>query len=232
MSIQLGTAPAGQASLTSACYRELRPALDGYRLLSATVTVTLLDDPHRARYEYECHLETTGEVPARYWCYYLPADVPEVADVRAWDPRGKLVPNVYRGEKGGSRLEVRLRDPVRQGERYTFGFGYETTIRPVVARDGRKRTVTYADWVIFNIPCVLLQVHVELPGAAEPVLAVPACAEDEGWRVSYRLRALRPLETVSFMVAYRRTPRPRAGAAMHAAGIMAAAGFLGSGLRR
>ncbi len=209
-------------------YRELRPAIEGFRLVSATVTVTLLDDPRRARYVYECHLETTGELPARYWCYHLPADAPEVADIRAWDARGKLQPRVYGGEAPGSRLEVRLRDAVRAGERYTFSFGYESSIRPVVVADGRTCTVTYADWVIFNIPCAVLHVHVELPSGAEPVAAVPACAEDEGGRVTYRIRALRALETVSFLVAYRRVNRPRGGTMRAAATV--AAGFLGSGL--
>jgi len=87
--------------------------------------------------------------------------------------------------------------------------------------------------VIFNIPCTLLHVHVELPRAAAPVMTVPPAAEDEGWRVTYRVRALRPLESVSFMVAYKRTHRPHAGAARRAGGMVAAAaGFLGSGLQR
>jgi hypothetical protein len=210
-------------------YRELRPAIEGFRLVSATVTVTLLDDPRRARYEYECHLETTGELPARYWCYHLPADAPEVDDIRAWDARGKLQPRVYGGgDAPGSRLEVRLRDAVLAGERYTFCFGYESSIRPVVVADGRTCTVTYSDWVIFNIPCAVLHVHVELPSGAEPVALVPACGEDEGGRVTYRIRALRALETVSFLVAYRRVHRSRRGA-LRAAATMAA-GFLGSGL--
>jgi len=209
-------------------YRELRPGIEGFRLVSSTVTVTLLDDPRRARFEYECHLETTGEHPARYWSYHLPTPASEITDIRAWDARGRLQPRVYGGEAPGSRLEVRLRDAVRAGERYTFWFGYESTIRPVVAPEGRNCTVTYSDWVIFNIPCAVLHVHVELPSGAEPVAAAPACAEDEGGRVTYRLRALRPLESVSFMVSYRRARRRRGGA-MRAAATMAA-GFLGSGL--
>ena len=134
-------------------YRELRPGIVGVPPDLGTVTVTLLDDPHRARYEFECHLETTGELPARYWCYRLPADAAEIDDIRAWDARGKLQPRVYGGgEAPGSRLEVRLRDVVLLGERYTFGFGYESSIRPVIAADGRNRTVTYSDWVIFTLP--------------------------------------------------------------------------------
>jgi hypothetical protein len=46
--------------------------------------------------------------------------------------------------------------------------------------------------------------------------------------VSYRIRSLRALETVSFMVAYRRVRRRR-GSAMRAATAIAS-GFLGSGL--
>lgn len=217
------------AVTTAQHYRELRPGIEGFRLVSATVTVTLLDDPRRARFEYECHLETTGELAARYWCYHLPADTPEVADLRAWDARGKLQPRVYGDpEAPGSRLEVRLREAVRAGERYTFNFSYESSIRPVVVPNGRTCTVTYADWVIFNIPCAVLHVHVELPSGAEPVNLSPACAEDEGGRVSYRIRSLRALETVSFVVAYRRVRRRRGTAVRAAAAI--ASGFLGSGL--
>ena len=54
------------AVTTAQHYRELRPGIEGFRLVSATVTVTLLDDPRRARYEYDCHLESSGELPARY----------------------------------------------------------------------------------------------------------------------------------------------------------------------
>jgi len=179
-----------------------RSGSGGFRLVEATLAVTLLDDPHRARFAYECHLETTGDAPARYWCYHLASALPEVSGLRAWDGRGRLQPRIYAADPG-SRLEMRLRYPIRTGERYTFGFGYESSIRPVVVRDRRRSTVTYADWVNFDIPCTLLQVDVELPAGAELVAAVPACAEDDGGRVTHRVRALRPLETVSFLVAYR-----------------------------
>jgi hypothetical protein len=230
MSTQLRARSVTDPIVTPTQYRELRPGLEGFRLVSATVTVTLLDDAHRARYEYECHLETTGELPARYWCYHLPADAPEVSDIRAWDARGRLQPYVYAGEDApGARLEVRLREAVRAGERYSFAFGYESAIRPIVAGEGRRRIVTYADWVIFNIACTQLHVHVELPRGAEPVSAMPACAQDEGDRVTYQVRALRPLEPVSFLVAYRRTHRRNAGAVRPRP--ILSGGYLGSGLR-
>ena len=197
------------AFVTPEDYRAGRPGIEGFRLVSATVTVTLLDDPRRARFEYECHLETTGPVPARYWCYHLPADAVEVDDIRAWDARGKLQPRLYVGEGPGARLEVRLREPVGARERYTFGYGYEAAIKPVVAVDGRRRTVTYSDWVIFNVPCTVLHVYVELPRGSEPLMAVPATGRDEGGRIAYRVQRLRPLEAVMFTVGYRGSHRAR-----------------------
>lgn len=184
-------------------YRELRPGMDGFRLVSATLTVTLLPDPRRARYEYECHLETIGPVLARYWCYHLPAAPDEVDDLRAWDERGRLLARLLSGDGRGSRVEVRLRQPVKPGERYTFGYSYECSIGTVVAKDGSRRTVTYSDWVIFNIPCDVLQVHVEPPRGARVLAAVPAAHESGDARVTWRVTSLRALETVSVMVAYR-----------------------------
>lgn len=185
-------------------YHAFRPASNDFRLISATVKVTLLDDPRRARFEYECHMETTGEVAARYWCYHLPAEATEVRYLRAWDAHGDLQPRLYAGETAGSRMEFRLGRPVVAGERYTFGFEYESSIRPVVIDEGPTCTVTYSDWVIFNIPCAVLHVHVDLPSHAELVASVPASADEAGSRATYRARALRALDTVTFLVAYRR----------------------------
>jgi hypothetical protein len=204
-------------------YRAGRPGIEGFRLVSARVTVTLLDDPRRARYEYVCHLETSGGIPARYWTYHVPADPGEIHDLRAWDARGKLQPRIYTGEGRGARLEVRLRAAVAAGERYTFGFGYETEIRPVVAVDGRMRVVTYADWVIFNVACGILHVQVELPRGSEPLMAVPATGEDEGGHITYRYRRLRTLETAMFTVVYRASNRRRPAYMRAAAAVAAAA---------
>jgi hypothetical protein len=183
-------------------YREVRPAIEDFRLVAVTLSITLLG-PRRARYEYECELETVGDVPARYWCYHLPADPAELDDLRAWDAAGKLSARFLPNEAPGTRVEVRLRQPVRRGERYTYTFGYEAAIRTVIAAQGRIRTVTYADWVIFNVPCSLLQLQVEMPPGAEYLAAVPSCAEAGAGRITWRVRALRPLETVAVTLAYR-----------------------------
>ncbi|HYH79077.1 MAG TPA: hypothetical protein VEX86_04750 [Longimicrobium sp.] len=203
MSTHLPAASGSDAITTPHRYRELRPGVEGFRLVSATLTVTLLPDPRRARYEYECHLETLGPVLARYWCYHLPAGGAEVSDLRAWDARGRLSARLDSDDGPGARVEVRLRQPVKPGERYTFSYGYESAIGTVVARDGAARTVTYSDWVIFNLPCTLLHVHVELPRGARVLAVVPAAHEHDEARITYRVRELRPLETVSFVVAYR-----------------------------
>ena len=104
-------------------------------------------------------------------------------------------------------MEVRLRQPVKPGERYTFCYGYESSIGTVVARDGAVRTVTYSDWVIFNIPCDVLHVRVDLPRGARVLAAVPAAHQRDEARVAYRAQELRPLEAVSFVVAYRVSTR-------------------------
>lgn len=194
---------ATDAITTPQRYRELRPGIDGFRLVNATLTVTLLPDPRRARYEYACHLETLGPVLARYWCYHLPAAPDEVEDLRAWDERGKLFGRLLPSEGPGSRIEIRLRQPVKPGERYKFWYSYEAAIGTVVARDGVRRTVTYSDWVIFNIPCSELNVHVDIPHGARPVAVIPAASERDGERITWRVTELRALETVSFVVAYR-----------------------------
>lgn len=202
MTIPARAETAAEAITTPQQYRELRPGMDGFRLLSATLTVTLLPDPRCARYEYTCHLETLGPVLARYWCYHLPAAPGDVADIRAWDERGRLMARRLAGDGQGTRLEVRMRQPVKPGERYTFSYSYEAAIGTVVARDGVRRTVTYSDWVIFNIPCTELIVHVEIPRGARLLIAVPAASERDEQRITYRVMDLRELEAVSFVVAY------------------------------
>jgi hypothetical protein len=201
--IELRAESAADAITTPQRYRELRPGMEGFRLVSATVTVTLLPDPRRARYEYQCHLETIGPVLARYWCYHLPAAPGEVDDLRAWDERGRLLARLLSGDGRGSRVEVRMRQPVKPGERYTFRYSYESAIGTVVAKDGARRTVTYSDWVIFNLPCDVLEVHVEPPPAARVLAAIPSATERDEARITWRVTNLRALETVSFVVAYR-----------------------------
>lgn len=185
-------------------YRDARSDLGGFRLLSATLTVELLDDPRRARYQYECRLETTGDVPARYWYYDVPADRGETSDVRGWDARGTLQTHSTPDQAGGVRLEVQMRQPVRRGESCDFAFSYESVIKSVVNEGGRSRTVSYADRVIFNLPCNRLCVRVVLPSRAVRLSAVPAPAREEEGQVTYVLRDVRALETTSYMISYRR----------------------------
>lgn len=185
-------------------YRDARSDLPGFRLISVTLTVELLEDPRRARYQYECRLETTGDVPARCWYYDVPADRGETSDVRGWDARGTLQTHTLSDDAGGVRLEVRMRRPVRKGESCDFAFSYESVIKSVVMEGGRSRMVSYADWVIFNLPCSRLCVRVVLPPRAVRLSAVPAPAHDEDGQVTYTLRDVRALETTSYMISYRR----------------------------
>jgi hypothetical protein len=56
---------------------------------------------------------------------------------------------------------------------------------------------------------VQLHVHVELPPGARTLAVVPAADSQDDARITYRVSELRPLEAVSFVVAYRvSTHRP------------------------
>lgn len=203
-------------------YRETSLPNRGFRLLASVVDVELrAGDPRRARYRYECHLETLGDAPALYWYYNIPVDPAEVGEVRAWDAAGGLETRTAPGESGGTQVQVRLRAPVRTYDRYVFGIGYDAVIRSVVADGWRSITVSYADWMIFNIACDELRVSVRLPEKASLVSTVPPAAAGE--RVTYLHRNLRPLETVHYLVAYHRT---HFGAAFY----RWLAGAIGSGL--
>jgi hypothetical protein len=186
-------------------YRDVQRGDGGFRLSAVTLTVELLENPRRARYRFDCRMKTTGAVPARYFYYDVPADRGEVRELRGWDEVGSLQTRGAPGRDGGARVEVRMKKPVRQGQECSFCFGYESVIKSVVVVGGRSRTVTYADWVIFNVPCDVLRVRVVLPSRAVRVAAVPAPPQDEEGQVSYDIRNVRPLETQSYVVAYRRS---------------------------
>ncbi|HEX8904861.1 MAG TPA: hypothetical protein VF771_08480, partial [Longimicrobiaceae bacterium] len=126
-------------------FREARPDAD-FRLVHAELRVTLLPDPHRARYTFNCELETLGPVAATEWIYNLQAEAAEIADPRAWDRDGGLETSLASLDNGTSLLQVRLRRPVPRGRRYGFTYSYETGIRAVVTRGVLEQTVTYADW--------------------------------------------------------------------------------------
>ncbi len=185
-------------------YRDVQHGDGGFRLSAVTLTVELMEDPRRARYLFDCRLRTTGQIPARYFYYDVPADRGEVTELRGWDRSASLQASGASGLGGGARIQVRMKKPVRQGQECDFSFGYESVIKSVVVVGGRSRTVTYADWVIFNVPCDVLRVRVVLPSRSVRVAAVPAPAQDEERQVSYDIRNVRPLETQSYVVAYRR----------------------------
>ena len=106
-------------------------------------------------------------------------------------------------DNGTSLFQVRLRNPVPHGSRYSFTCSYETGIRAVVTRGILEQTVTYADWQIFNVECRVLAVAVDLPPRAQLIRTVPAADGDARGSVRYRKPRLRALETVQYMVCYR-----------------------------
>ena len=65
-------------------YREAQHGDGGFRLSAATLTVELLDNPARARYQLDCRLKTTGETAAYFWYYDVPADRGVYLDPNVW----------------------------------------------------------------------------------------------------------------------------------------------------
>jgi hypothetical protein len=176
----------------------------GYRLVSLEVTVQLLPDPRRARYTNRVVLQTTGDEPASCWRHDIAALGGEVTNVQAQDGHGGLAYLFPPNGGHGSKLEIALRRTVRQGEQYVFSYTYETRINSVVAPGVFSQTITYGDWLMPNLACEQFTVKVLLPTRAEHLVSVPSPAEAEASVVRYERTSLRPLETVGYLVAYRK----------------------------
>ena len=175
----------------------------GFRLIHAQVRVTLLPDPHRARFDFACELETVGPVAASLWYYNIQALRGEIADARAWDGQGGLEFRLDGAENGTSVLEVRLRTPVPRGARYAFGYTYETAVRAISSTRALERTVVFTDWQIFNVACEMLSVSIVLPDGARLIRAIPAADGEAGGEIRYRYPRLRALEAAQHLVGYR-----------------------------
>jgi hypothetical protein len=175
-----------------------------FRLVSAAVTVHLVGD-HTARYRFDCELETLGDTPAEFWFHQLPVPASEISDVTGHDERGTLQARVESSDPGMSRLEVLLGHEVVRGERYSFSFGYQSTIRSIVSVRALSRVVAYSDWFISNVPCGLLTIRIHLPPRAQFIRAVPAADDGAPDRaVRYSFTALRSGQWVQYLVGYQR----------------------------
>lgn len=171
--------PETPPDLTAQQYRTATYEVPCFVLLSAALTVDLLDDPHRARFTVECLVEprwTAGaqEFATEEWVYDIPALEPEVTAVRAWDEAGNLETSLLPFEARGARLRVRFRRLVRNGSRYRFWYAYEAPVRTVVSTRMLSQMVVCTGWLIFNLPCESIRVCIQLPGRARLVKSTPS----------------------------------------------------------
>lgn len=206
--------PENPPGLTAQQYRTAAYEVPGFVLVSGSLTVCPLDDPHRARFTLECLVEPARETEAAQdefateeWVYDIPALDGEVTAVQAWDEVGTLQTGLQ-PYAGRTRLRVRFRRLVRKGTRYRFWYSYEAPVRTVVCARVLSQTIICTGWLIFNLPCDAVRVSIQLPRRARLTKSAPTgeVTEPERGRpqVRYQLEKLRPLESSQWLVAYER----------------------------
>jgi hypothetical protein len=190
--------PPSPAGASAQLYRSGTLPVPGFALITAALTVTLLDDPERARFTFECVVEPRAgtadagvEFASGEWAYDIPALDGEISATHAWDATGTLETELQPSESKATRLRVRFRRLVRHAEPYRFWYAYEAPLRAVVSSRMLTRLVVCTGWMIFNLPCDSIRVCIQLPDRARRVKSVP-------------LEHLRPLETSQWLLAYER----------------------------
>lgn len=200
-------APESPTGETAQQYRGSAYAVHCFSLLSAALTVELLDDPHRARFTFECLVESAGEVASQEWTYDIPGLEGEISGTHAWDGVGTLETELQPPEGKATRLRVRFRQLVH-GRQYRFWYAYEAPVRAVVSTRVLTRMVVCSGWLIFNLPCEAIRLAVQLPGGSRLLKSAPlgevAYPAPGRTLVRHPPERLRPLETSHWMVAYHR----------------------------
>ena len=196
-------------------YRTAAYEVSWFVLVSGALTITLLEDPTRARFAFECLVEPARDRDAAghefatgEWVYDIPALDGEVTGVAAWDEVGTLQTCLLPLEAKVNRLRVRFRQLVRNGSRYRFWYAYEAPVRTVVSTRVLSQMVVCTGWLIFNLPCESIRVCIRLPAHARLTKSAPqgevSAPETGRMQVRYPLEHLRPLETSQWLVAYER----------------------------
>lgn len=193
-------------------YRTDAHELPCFVLRSGTLTVDLLEDPHRARFTFECLVQPAGvpgtvdEFAAEEWTYDIPGTEGDITGAHAWDANGTLETELQPGESRATRLRVRFRRMLRAGGHYRFCYAYEASVRTLVTQGIFTRTVTCSGWLIFNLPCEIIRVSICLPKRTRLMDSTPlervTAASASRTQVHYDLERLRPLEVSQWMVAY------------------------------
>lgn len=226
--------PENPPGATAQQYRTVAVGIPCFVLVAGTLTVTLGDDPHRARFTFECLVEPARETAraqdefaVEEWVYDIPVLDGVITNPQAWDETGTLQTYLQPPEGKATRLRVRFRHLVRNGSRYRFWYSYEAPVRTVVSTGVLSQMVVCTGWFIFNLPCDSIRVSIELPERARLSKSAPTGEVTEAVpgqpQVRYHLENLRPLESWQWLVAYERrrigVPLYRWTAAQLATGI-------------
>jgi hypothetical protein len=200
-------APENPRGETAQQYRGSAYPIPCFALVSAALTVDLLDDPHRARFTFECLVESAGGVASQEWAYDIPALEGEITGTHAWDGFGTLETELQPPEGKATRLRVRFRQMIHAAQ-YRFWYAYEAPVRAVVSTRVLTRMVVCTGWLIFSLPCDVIRLTIQLPERSRLLKSAPlgevAYPEPGRPQVRHLPERLRSLETSHWMVAYHR----------------------------
>jgi hypothetical protein len=201
-------APESPTGASAQQYRSSAYAIPCFSLVSAALTVDLLDDPHRARFTFECVVEPTDIFASEEWSYDIPALEGEITGTHAWDAVGTLETELQPPEGRATRLRVRFRQMVRTGSQYRFWYAYDAPVRAVVSTRLLTRMVVCTGWLIFNLPCDAIRLTITLPERSRLVKSAPlgdvTHAAPGRPQVRHPPERLRSLESSHWLVAYQR----------------------------
>lgn len=204
--------PENPPGATPQQYRTDAHELPCFVLRSGALTVEFLEDPHRARFTFECLVQPAGmpgavdEFAAEEWTYDIPGTEGDITGAHAWDADGTLETELQVNASRATRLRVRFRRMLRAGGQYRFCYAYEARVHAAVTQGTFMRTVTCTGWLIFNLPCEIIRVSLCLPPRTRLVHGAPlervTAPAPSRTRVHYDLERLRPLEVSQWLVVY------------------------------
>jgi hypothetical protein len=196
-----------------------------YCIKQSELTVTLTDDPKRARYAYQHSIAVTGSRAETEWEIVIPSLPPNVQFDGARDADGGLQ-HTFIPDGNSTRIPIRYRHEVSNSSPpYQFSYGYETSVKAVVTPSMRGQVIHYTDWFMPDVQCDVLKISIRLPKRCRAIQAFPATNLDTSV-VSFTYERMRPLEVFPIVLVYHK-PKIGREAWLWMAGVLAS-GLVGA----
>lgn len=194
------------------CYEDFRriaPEDLAQRVEKSHMQVNLLEDLKRAEYTWSYTTRAITKTPETNWFFIVPFSQERISQIWARDNDGGLE---WRQDVEGddnTRITIAYRDPVEEGNNYSFTFGYTTDVISTVSPGILFTTVAYTDWCSHNNPCDKIIVSVDLPKESKALSAVPP-ADLSHNPIMFEVNGRRPNEYFSYLLSYRKKKLTRA----------------------